>query len=87
MASFSFLELAGTRSDIDAKPYTTLMYAVGPGYMHLSQGRENLTSSLTSKSGRVLHNTKKNALTYLRSLASLPDRRLLSSQADRGDGP
>lgn len=45
----SVVDLAGTRSDVDAKPYTTLMYAVGPGYVQSTHGRENLTSAPTSK--------------------------------------
>ncbi|OQV19073.1 Alkaline phosphatase, tissue-nonspecific isozyme [Hypsibius exemplaris] len=51
------LKLAGTRSDVDAKPYTTLMYAVGPGYVHVPDGRENVTEKLTDTKPYRQHST------------------------------
>ncbi|XP_055347032.1 alkaline phosphatase-like [Paramacrobiotus metropolitanus] len=51
------LDLAGTISDVDAKPYTTLMYAVGPGYKHQPNGRENITTASTKEKSYKQHST------------------------------
>lgn len=47
--------LDNKESDVDSMPYTTLLYANGPGYnRNFPTGRENLTGSDTGKIFEIL---------------------------------
>lgn len=55
-----FTGLDDKTSDVDNMPYTTLLYANGPGFNHnFPSGRENLTGMNTGKTkflnGKIYH--------------------------------